>query len=320
MASNPGSEGRTEADRRNIVVRAAWLYYKDGLTQAEIAEELYVSRATVGRLLEAARDDGIVRFEISTDHLAACELSRDLRGRHGLTEAVVIPRIPGEHARANTNERLAYAAADHLRRFLRPGAVIGVGWGSTVMRVLFALPRESLRDVTIAALAGGIDVYTRDIMARHSNGVNEHLQPVPAPLVAASAAGAAALRDDPSVTRVLRLGRAAVATVTGIGSSHPTASSVRAGLHTAAQVHRFREMGAVGDILGEWFDATGAVVPEATSDRRIGISIEELRDLPNVIAVAGGTEKAEAIAGALNGGYLDVLVTDEDVAEILVAS
>jgi lsr operon transcriptional repressor len=308
-----------DADRRRVMVRAAWLYYKDGLTQAQIAEDLHLSRASVGRVLDAARAEGIVRFEISTEHLAAFELSRDLCARHGLAEAVVIPRIPGDEHAGQINVRLAQAAAEHLQRFLRPDAVIGVGWGDTVMRVLFALPRPSLRGVTIAAIAGGIDVYTREVMARHSNGVHEHLQLIPAPLVAESAAAAAAMRGEPSVTRVLDLAESAVATMTGIGAADASASSVRAGLYTEEQVRRFREMGAVGDMLGEWFDREGEIVREATSDRRIGISIERLRTLPNVIGVAGGTDKVEAIAGALDGGYLDVLVTDEDVAEALLA-
>lgn len=308
----------SEIDRRRIVVRAAWLYYKDGLTQAEIAEQLFVSRATVGRLLDAARDEGIVRFEISTDHLAAFELSRDLCNRHGLTEVVVVPRLPPGERDVRTNDRLAFAAAGYLGRFLRPGAVIGVGWGDTVMRILFDLTRESLEGVSLAAVAGGIDVYTREVMARNSNGVNEHLRFMPAPLVASSPEIAAALREDRSVTSVLELAESAVATLTGIGSSHTTANAVRSGLYTEEQVTQFRSMGAVGDMLGEWFDARGDVVHAATSDRRIGISIERLRDMPNVIGVAGGLEKVEAIAGALRGGYLDVLVTDEDVAEALI--
>lgn len=306
-------------DRYGVVVRAAWLYYKDGLTQAEIAKRLIVSRATVGRLLNTAREEGIVRFEISTDHLSAFELSKDLRARYGLTDAIVVPRISIGPRDQETNQRLAEAAAAYLRRFLRPGAVIGVGWGDTVMRILFALTRDSLTGVTIAAVAGGIDAYTREVTATNSNGLNAHLRIIPAPLVASSARIAEALREDASVTGVLRLAESAVATLTGVGSNGPQASSIRAGLFTDARVESYRELGAVGDMLGEWFAADGSVVRGAGWDRRIGMSIEQLREMPNVIGVAGGIEKVDAIAGALRGRYLDVLITDEDVAEALVS-
>jgi len=307
-------------DRYTTVVRAAWLYYKDQLTQAEIAERLFVSRATVGRLLDVARDGGIVRFEISSEHLAAFELSTELREHFGLSDAVVVPRMTDDDHANRVNARIAAAAAEHLTRFLRPGAVLGVGWGDTVMRVLFAISRYALEGVTIAAVAGGIDVYTREVTARNTNGVNEHLRVIPAPLVASSAAIAAALREDASVRSVLALAEQAVATLTGIGSSDAhAASAVRAGLYTAEQVTSYRAMGGVGDMLGEWFDRSGAVVQAESSGRRIGITLDELRSRPQVIGVAGGHEKVDAIAGALRGHYLDVLVTDEGTAESLVA-
>ncbi|MCB2176575.1 MAG: sugar-binding transcriptional regulator [Actinomycetales bacterium] len=320
MASSRGTlDQPSDQDRYTTVVRAAWLYYKDNLTQAEIAERLFVSRATVGRLLDIAREEGIVRFEISADHLSALELSTRLRDGFGLLDAVVVPRILATGSPDQVNGRVAAAAAEYLGRFLRPGAVIGVGWGDTVLRVLFALSRYALDGVTIASVAGGIDVYTREVTARNTNGVNEHLRAIPAPLLASSAAIAEALREDASVRSVLALASQAVATLTGIGSADVgTASAVRAGLYTAEEVVALRAAGGVGDMLGEWFDRSGAVVPAESSGRRIGITLDELRALPNVIGVAGGVEKTDAIAGALRGRYLDVLVTDEGTAEALL--
>jgi lsr operon transcriptional repressor len=311
---------RPDADHHGIVVRAAWLYYKDALTQAEIASRLFVSRATVGRLLEEARAEGIVRFEISADHLAAFQLSEDLRARYGLADAVVVPRISGDAGRERANGRVASAAAEYVKRFLRPGAIIGISWGDTVARVLFALSRDSLEGVTIVAIAGGIDTYTRDVYARNANGVNEHLRIIPAPLLASSQKIAAALRQDESVTSAVRLAETAVATLTGIGSSGPTASAVRSSLITAEQASEFRALGAVGDMVGEWFDADGRLIRKATSDRKIGMGLEYLRQLPSVIGVASGVEKVEAIRGAIRGGYLRVLITDESTAEALLVS
>ena len=319
-SSRSGHDQPSDQDRYTTVVRAAWLYYKDNLTQAEIAERLFVSRATVGRLLDLARDEGIVRFEINADHLSALELSTELRDAFGLQDAVVVPRIVAAGSPDQVNARVAAAAAEYLGRFLRPGAVIGVGWGDTVLRVLFALSRYALDGVTIASVAGGIDVYTREVTARNTNGVNEHLRAIPAPLLASSAAIAEALREDASVRSVLELASSAVATLTGIGSADvATASAVRAGLYTADEVVALRAAGGVGDMLGEWFDRTGAVVPAESSGRRIGITLDALRALPNVIGVAGGVEKTQAIAGAVRGRYLDVLVTDEGTAEALLA-
>jgi hypothetical protein len=61
----------------------------------------------------------------------------------------------------------------------------------------------------------------------------------------------------------------------------------------------------VGDILGQFFDASGDVVDLPIHDRRIGIELADLRRIPKVVGVAGGEHKAEAILGALHGGFAD---------------
>lgn len=306
-----------DTGRYSVVARAAWLYYIDGLTQADIAQRLLTSRATVGRLLQEARETGVVRISIDSTGLATMELSQAVKERFGLEEALVVPKKTSPNTNISTNQRIAIAAADYLERFLKPGAVIGFGWGDTVMRVLFSIRRESLEGVVFASVAGGIDAYTREVFAQ-ANGVQAHLQLIPAPLVVNSAATAKALRQDTSVTRVLELSRSAAATLTGVGTSQATASSVRAGLYSPTTINAIAELGAIGDMLGEWFDADGTVVPQATSDRRIGMDLEELRTMPHVIGVAAGPDKVAAIRAALLGGYLAVLVTDEETAELLL--
>jgi lsr operon transcriptional repressor len=315
--SGVGGGGREEG--RETLVRVAWYYYKDNLTQAEIAGRLSVSRATVARMIQRAKDVGIVRIDINADDLATFELSRRLCDTFGLDDALVVPGLAAEAGYAQRNERIAQAAVQYLRRFLRPGATIGIGWGDTVLRTLFALSRESLKGVSIVTIAGGIDAYTRKVMGASRNGLVEHIRFLPAPLLASTPEAATAMRQDASVTTVLSLASSADATLIGIGSSRQTATILEHGVITEAQLDLYREHGAVGDMLAEWYDEQGNVLAAEMQQLRVGIPIEQLRELPNVIAVAGGMEKVKAIAGALAGRYLDVLVTTEDVAEALLA-
>ena len=85
-----------------------------------------------------------------------------------------------------------------------------------------------------------------------------------------------------------------------------------------ADVAAYAAAGAVGDMLGHWFGARGQVIQGSASDRSVSLSLEELRALPNVVGVAAGAEKVEAIRGAIAGRYLDVLVTDEPTAQALL--
>ena len=302
----------------DLVVRAAWLYHGDGLTQAQVAKRLFVSRQTVGRLLEAARAQGVVRVEIDARCLSALGLSTRLRDTFGLADAIVVPRDDDSampHGRVN--ERVAAALAAYVRRYLHPGAVVGVGWGDTVARSLAMLAQHSLDGVTLVSAAGSIPALSQSVAGNPPRAA--HLRVLPAPLLVSSAQAAEMLRGEAAVRDILDLAARATVTLTGIGSTGPNASAVRSQVITPEEVARFTAMGAVGDMLGEWFDAQGRIVSGATSSRRIGIGLDQLRELPNVVGVAGGRHKAEAVLGAIRGGYIKVLVTDENTAEELLA-
>lgn len=303
---------------RDLVVRAAWLHYGDGLSQTQIARRLFVSRQTVGRLLDAARSHGIVRIEIDARSLAALSLSTRLRDTFGLVDAIVVPRDNVPRSAGRVNERVAAALAAYMRRYLHPGAVVGVGWGDTVARALSMMAEESLEGVTLASAAGSIQAISQSMAGDPT--VAQHLRAVPAPLIVSSPDAAATLRSETAVREVLDLAASATVLLTGIGSAGPSASAVRSGVLTASEVASFVAMGAVGDMLGEWFDARGQVVREATSSRRIGLDLERILMMPNVVGVAGGQDKIDAMLGAIRGRLIKVLVTDEETAEELLAS
>jgi Transcriptional regulator, contains sigma factor-related N-terminal domain len=312
------SAGQPPVEDDELLVRVAWYYYKDNLTQAAIAERLSVSRATAARLLERARARGIVKIDINTEALGAFHLSGRLKERYGLQDVLVVPRLESDTSAGVTNTRVAQAGAQYLRTCLRPGTVLGVGWGDTVVRTLIALSRESLDGVRLATLTGGIDAYLRTLAAGSTNGVLERIDIIPAPLLASSAHIAEALRAESTVRSVMDRAREADVALIGIGGALPDATAVYHGLVTTEQLQDYIAKGAIGDILGEWYDERGEVLAIDLQPIRIGLSIRALRDMTKVVAVAGGVAKTPAIRGALHGGYVDVLVTTEDVALALV--
>src|ERR1700760_4339468 len=126
-AEQPGSE--------ELLLRVAWFYYKDELTQDEIAKRLSVSRASVGRMLDRARKVGLVSINLNADHLDAFEVSRQLRRVFGLAEALVVPdHAAGEGSRPALNARLGLGGAQVMATHPRPGGTLGVGWGDTGAR------------------------------------------------------------------------------------------------------------------------------------------------------------------------------------------
>lgn len=300
----------------DLAVRAAWLYYEDALTQAQVASRLFVSRQTVGRLLETARQQGIVRIELDAAYLGAMRLATRVRDAFSLRDAIVVPTATGSLPRERTNERVAAALAAYTRRYLHPGAVVGLSWGDSVARALSMLSEESLEGVELIASTGSLSSID-EVLARNAAAIRR-LRMLPAPMLVSSPAVAATFRKESAVREILELAGRADLTLTGMGAALPGGSAVLAGVTTDVEVREFAARGAVGDMLGEWYDIAGNVVETDWSKRRIGLPLDAIRSLDNVVGVAGGVEKVDAIRGAIAGKLIDVLVTDEPTAQELL--
>jgi len=303
-----------------LLLRVAWYYYKDELTQDEIARRLSVSRASVGRLLDRARRVGLVSITLNAEYLDAFELSGELRRVFGLAEALVVPdheREPADHHAVNA--RIGLGGAQFMSTHLRPAASLGVGWGETVSRVIAATNFGAVGPVHMVTLTGGVEGYLPTILSSKGETGAESSEVtsatvIPTPIMASTPALAAALRDEPTVQQVLKQACDVEHALVGVGTPTADATIVHMGYLNPADVRGLRERGVVGDILGQFFDADGNVVELPIHDRRIGIELSDLMHIPKVVGVAGGLHKAQAILGALHGGFLDVLVTNELVA------
>lgn len=300
-----------------LLLRVAWYYYKDELTQDEIARRLSMSRASVGRLLDRARRVGLVSINLNTEYLDAFELSGELRRVFGLAEALVVPdheKEPADHHALNA--RIGLGGAQFMSTHLRPGTSLGVGWGETVSRVIGATNFGAVGPVHMVTLTGGVEGYLQTILSSQGEVAAERSDltsatVIPSPIMASTAPLAAALREEPTIQQVLKQACDVELAIVGVGTPTPDATIVHMGYLNADDARGLRERGVVGDILGQFFDAEGKVAGLPIHDRRIGIELADLKRIPKVVGVAGGLHKAEAILGALHGGFLDVLVTNE---------
>ncbi len=302
-----------------LLLRVAWFYYKDELTQDEIARRLSVSRASVGRMLDRARKEGLVSINLNADHLDAFEVSSELRRTFDLTEALVVPdhdKEPADHHVLNA--RLGLGGAQFMSTHLRPGGSLGVGWGETVSRVIASTNFGAVGPVHMVTLTGGVEGYLQTILSSKGEGSAEPeaatASIIPTPIVASTPKLAAALKAEPAIQQVLTQACGVDQAIVGVGTPAADATIVQMGYLAADDVRQLRDRGVVGDILGQFFDSDGQVVSLPIHDRRIGIELSDLASIPKVVGVAGGLHKTEAILGALRGGFLDVLVTNELVA------
>ena len=305
----------TDEQRRT---RIAWLYYVEGLTQAEIADRLGVSRVKVVRDLQIGRQSGLVQIQIN-GRLAPCvALERRLERRFGLKEAVVVPTA---HDPSHLPATLGVALGSWLSDRLRPGQTLGVGWGRTLHWSVRALRRRDLPGLTVVALLGGIGRGSEINMYETASRVAETLGAQCYYLAAPAFASSAAMRDmllaQAGLREVLERAREADIAVVSVGTLDSTATNRRIGLLSDEESAELAALGTVGDLLCTFLDADGRPVPHPLNDCSVGLPVTDLRQIPAAVLVSGGPEKEAVIRAALTGGYANHLITDERTAAAL---
>ena len=301
--------------------RAARLHYQHGYTHQQIADTLGVSRVKVTRMLAEARRTGIVEIRIHSDETIFTDLEVALAQRFGLTGAWVAPTF---EAPDRLLASLGTLGATALQAVIAPGMTIAVGLSETVGAVA---PHVHIDEPSSAVFvpATGSRIAAQELiqphevaqaLARAFEGTARHL---PAPVLASNAEAAELLRTEPDVSRTLELARAADIAIYGIGGMLPGSGILMDGSTPPSQIRELAAGGAVGNISAGFFDAEGRPVPSSLTGRLIGLTLDELLRVPVRIAMAGGRNKEQALAGALAGGYATVLVTDERTARAMLA-
>ena len=108
--------------------------------------------------------------------------------------------------------------------------------------------------------------------------------------------------------------------IIGLGDMNENSFMVQLGWFTPQEIATARqEQGVVGDLAGySFFNIQGKPVDTVMNDRVIGLSLEQLRAIPCVIAIASESTKATAILGALRTGVIDVLATSASNARSVI--
>lgn len=302
------------------LVKVAWLYYEDQLTQAEIGEKLGLSRVIVNRMLKEARETGLVKISIRSDLVSPLSTAKRLVDRFKLVDAVV--SRPAERDES-LQAVLADAAALALERYARPGSTVGIGFGRTIAKVPDSVDPGSCAPCSFVSLIGGLDIgpvavsHNFDVLNRLAAKTGGTSSYISAPSLVAKPSTRDAIVEDPAVKRKLEAARACDIAIFSVGEVEESGLLFQLGMLSDADLADLRARGARGDVLGRFFDAEGRELDAGFNRRVIGLSIEELGLIPKSILVAGGRSKREALRILIERGVAKILVTDPDTAEWL---
>ena len=316
------------------MVQCLELYYRQGESQKDIARTLGVSAATVSRLLKRAYDDGFVRVELDLPRTQALETA--LVQRYGLRDAVVVT----SGGRGDIREELGVAAAAYFEKIATHGMRIGLSCGFTLYQTVHALRERRLRDLVLYPLSGEstlklVDISPNTLVGMVAAKYRPHVTAYALPVQHLQSARQL-LRErrrllrDPEIRRIYAGAQDVDIALAGIGLiGDQTPGFCALAEAYGVTVKRLRQLGVVGEINYQPFDADGRVIdrPElrALVQRVLAVDGPHLQSLSRredrwVIAVAGGAGKLEAVRGALRGRFMNVLVTDQDVAAALLAT
>ncbi len=294
--------------------RLATLYYIDGLTQEELSRMFSISRATIGRMLRRALREGIVEIRVRPNNALASDLEKALIERFGIKRALIsVDHKDQDKQRA----LLAGLVASHLEQILTDGSVIAVGMGRNVSAVSEYALSATRRQCTFVSAIGGAyrggqtmnaDHIARRLAARFG-GESESLY---APALVNDPQIRLKLIENDTVSHTLDKARRADVALVGIGDMSESEESniVRMGWFSPEEIAQAKKAGTVGDVMGyDFIDIRGQPSALSMQERVIGLNLQELKQIANVIAIASEPTKISGILGALNAGVVDTLAT-----------
>ncbi len=301
---------------KNITVKVAWKYYKEGLTQTEIAKELNLSRMRVIKYLEIAKNSNIIQFKINIEKISETDLQQELKKKYNLNDIYIVPA-----SNQNSVNSITIAAAQYIEDRISSDTLINVGYGEAVSETLGRLNISTKYKVAFVSLSGGVKFYMPTAIDQSSDyytNPNYSHYILPAPLMVSSNELASGLKKENSIKSVFEMIPYSNLTVIGIGALNDRATLIKEGLLSLKEIEILKAKGAVGDLLSQFYDINGNILDLDLHHKLVSIEAKLLKSLNNVVAVAGGLDKKEAIIGALKGGYINVLITDENVAQSLL--
>ena len=307
-------------NNRKQLIEVAQLYYYHQMTQNDIAKQCGISRIKVSRMLQRARDLGIVSITIN-DSPSYEQLEKTLEESFDLQKVLICDNVSSD-----VRVDLAQKAGGYLNSILQPGDIVAVGWGRTLEELSKYCYGNLGKDTMFTPLIGGhgvtnFNVHASTIANRLAENYMATASSLMAPAFALTQSAANMYQNDPTIKHTLGLAKKANITIFSVGTPTDGDTTIQStGYLSPNEINLFQSSKAACDIVSIIFiDPMGYEILPELAQRRISVSRETFEGIDKKICIAGGKKKHLSIFAALNGGYFDELVTDLETAQYLIA-
>ncbi len=308
-----------------LLADVAERYYVRDLTQEQIAREINVSRSNVSRMLKEARERGLVEIRVHHPMRTEPDLATDLASRFGLRDCLVLARTPEGIMASDeaTARQVGSLAARYLDGRITAGDVVGVGWGNTVYQVVtsgYLNPKPGGDVVQMMGSMGGTtpDIDGAQVANRLGRALESNVHYLHAPMVVTDPAVREGLLRDHHIRATLNMARRASVMVVSVGAISERSGLYRAGYLDTDDLETLRRHGAVGDLCGTYYGRDGRSLDPEIARRIMAVDGSVMRGIDLRVGVSWGTQKALANLGAVRSGLVNVLITDEVAARVML--
>ncbi|CDN49386.1 Putative sugar-binding domain protein [Neorhizobium galegae bv. orientalis str. HAMBI 540] len=309
------------SEAASMRLRAAWLYYNQGLTQKDVAERLGLSRSTVIRLLDEAMKRSEVQIWISEGVDTCVELAIRLEKAYGLDEAVVVP-APRDNSAAALASSVGLALGQFLSEVVQDDMTIGVGWGRTMTASLGSFRPPRREKCKVVSLLGGIVAVHQtnpiDYTWRFAGQLGAECYMFLAPLLVDSVKTKRALIEQCGLNTIYDLAENLDLAVVSCGDIGPHSTSLSEGFISKAELDRLIAAGCVCDTMFNFLDEEGRSVDHKLNERVMSVDLDTLRQAKHIVLSSGGAHRAVAIRATIRRVGCNTLITDETAAKELL--
>lgn len=316
MSRGAANERAVRDGEDGLAIRAAWLHFAGGMTQAQVASRLGVSSAKAHRLVAQASQSGAVKITIDGSIGACVALEQQLMQVFGLSTCEVVPDL---HEDGLPLRALGSAGAAFMRREIQTlkKGTIGIGHGRTLASAILSMSQVAAGDVNFVSLLGG---FTRnyaanphDVMHSLASKTAGDAYVLPLPFFADTVEDRKVFMAQRGVRNVMARAAHADLMVAGIGTVDLDTQLVTTRMVELEEIQDVQSRGGVGELLGHFFDYEGHAIKTSLSDRTLSLDLEILRGR-RIVALAGGPDKVAGIRAVLRSKALSGLITDEQTA------
>ncbi|MFZ5974535.1 MAG: sugar-binding transcriptional regulator [Bacillota bacterium] len=301
-------------DNRDMI-KVAHYYYNVGLNQQEIADKFSMSRQRVNRLLKKAHDEGVVEIRVRGYDNSNAMLESELESKLQLREAVVVD--------SNDMSTLSATSIRYLKSIVQEGWTIGVSHGTSIAKLCDAPAAKEKHDIKIVQLTGGmntINISSRpdEITLKFARIFGGEAHILFAPAITDNPSLRELIMEESQFQDIRKLYSNIDISVVAIGALVESNMLLQVGSLNKKDFDMLLGKDCVGDVILRFIDINGRIVDKQIDDRVMSIPLEDYLKIGLRVGVAYGPEKVRSIIGAINGKYINVLITDSDTAKLLI--